>query len=126
MRSLVTLFLVLVFTRSDVQTSLLRAPGSLFQQMPDGRISNIYTLRILNKTSREFPVELRLEDAAGSIKVLGAGTLLIPKENSLQTSVLIEMARADLKGASTPLIIGVYSEGKRLETVKTAFVGPRQ
>ena len=30
---LITLFLVLVFTRSDVETALLRAPGSLFQRM---------------------------------------------------------------------------------------------
>jgi hypothetical protein len=124
--ALITLFLVLVFTRSDVETALLRAPGSLFQKLGDDRISNIYTLRVVNKTGHDIPVELRLLKHKGKIQVLGAGEFIVPKENSSQTSVLIELEEDDLDGASTHLEIGVYSHGKLLETVKTAFVGPRK
>jgi cytochrome c oxidase accessory protein FixG len=124
--ALITLFLVLVFTRSDVETALLRAPGSLFQKLGDDRISNIYTLRVVNKTGHDIPVELRLLNSEGTVKVLGAGEFIVPKENSSQTSVLIELEEDDLDGASTHLEIGVYSQGKLLETVKTAFVGPRK
>ena len=56
----------LIFTRSDVQTTLLRRPGALFQQMPDGHFSNLYTVRVVNKTSREIPIELKLENPAAS------------------------------------------------------------
>jgi polyferredoxin len=52
--ALVALFLFLLFTRSDVQTTLLRAPGALFQQMPNGRISNLYVVKLVNKTHREI------------------------------------------------------------------------
>jgi len=123
---LVALFLVLVFTRSDVETALLRAPGTLFQQTDKDHISNIYTLRVVNKTAHDIPVELKLLKGEGKIQVLGASDFTVPKESSSQTSVLIEIETKHLKDASTPLEIGVYSKGKLLETVKTAFVGPRK
>jgi len=45
----------LVFTRSDIQSTFLRAPGALFQQTPDGQINNLYLLKLVNKTSHECP-----------------------------------------------------------------------
>lgn len=123
---LVVLFLVLVFTRSDVETALLRAPGTLFQQTAEGHISNIYTLRVVNKTGHDIPVQLKFLKGQGKIMVLGASELVVLKETSTQTSVLIEMEKEQLKEAATPLEIGVYSKGKLLETVKTVFVGPRK
>jgi polyferredoxin len=123
---LITLFLVLVFTRSDVETALLRAPGTLFQETGDGHISNIYTLRVVNKTAHDIPVELKLLKGEGKIQVLGASQFIVAKESSSQTSVLIAVEKSHLNGPSTPLEVGVYSKGKLLETVKTAFVGPRK
>ncbi len=111
--------------RSDVEATVLRAPGSLFQQMPDGRFSNLYTVRVVNKTSREMPVELRLESPAGSLNVMGQGTIVVPAQKLSENSVLIELDPAVMKSGTTPLVIGVYSEGKELESLKTAFIGPR-
>ena len=54
-----------------METTLLRAQGALFQQMPDGHFSNLYTVRVVNKTSREMPVELKLENPAGELQVMG-------------------------------------------------------
>jgi hypothetical protein len=118
------LLLFLVFTRSDVQTSLLRAQGALFQQMPDGRFSNLYTVRVLNKTSLPVPLELRLEDPRGDLQVLGR-ELVAPPQKQVETSVLIELDRQVMTGGKTLLVVGVYSQGRKLETLKTAFVGPR-
>jgi cytochrome c oxidase accessory protein FixG len=115
----------LVFTRAQVQTTLLRAPGALFQQTPGGNIENIYTLKLVNKTSREIPVQLKLETSGGQLTVMGGHDLVVPKEQLTQTSVLIEMAPTALRGATTKLSIGVYSNGKLLEKIKTVFIGPR-
>jgi cytochrome c oxidase accessory protein FixG len=122
---LVTVLAVLIFTRSDVEATLLRAPGSLFQTMPDGRISNLYTVRVVNKTSRELPVELRLESPAGSLTVMGRGSLAVASQKTAQNSVLIELSASVMKSGNTPLVLGVYSNGKKLQTIKTSFVGPR-
>lgn len=122
--ALVVLLSVLVFTRSDVETLLLRAPGSLYQQLPDGRLQNLYTLKILNKTSHDIPVTLKLENVAGELSVVG-GKLLVPKDDLTKTSVLIKIPAGEMHGQTKKLVVGIYSGDKRIETVKTAFVGPR-
>jgi cytochrome c oxidase accessory protein FixG len=111
--------------RPEIEATVLRAPGSLFQQMPDGRYSNLYTIRVINKTSREMPVELRLENPAGTLTVMGPGTIMVAPQLLSENSVLIELDPAAMKSGTTPLVIGVYANGKKMETIKTAFIGPR-
>ena len=122
---LASLLGLLIFTRADVETTLLRAPGSMFQKMPDGRYSNLYTVRLVNKTSRDLPVELRLESPPGNIEVMGQGGTVAVAQKLMQNSILVELDPFDMKSGTTPVIIGVYSEGKKLQTLKTSFVGPR-
>jgi len=124
--ALIALFLFLVFTRAEIGTTLLRAPGALFQQTSEGKIQNLYTLKIINKTSRDLPLELKLENLSGTVRLMGASPFVVPKENLAQTSVLIELDPAALTGNSTKLKLGVYSSGQLLETVATGFVGPRK
>lgn len=117
---------ILVFTRSDVETLLLRAPGALYQQLNDGRIENLYTIKLLNKTTRDLDVHLKLEDMDGTISIMGTGELNVPRAALAQTSVLIAVKPNQLQGSTTKLRIGVYdAQGKKLETIKTVFVGPR-
>jgi cytochrome c oxidase accessory protein FixG len=117
-------FGVLLLTRSDVQAMLLRAQGALFQKMPDGHYSNLYTIRVVNKTSREVPVQLKLESPAGSLQVMGQA-IVAPPQKQAETSVLIELDPAVMKPRTTPVVVGVYSQGRRLEMLKTGFIGPR-
>ena len=58
--ALIGLWSVLVFTRPDVEAVVLRAQGALFQQMPDGRFSNLYTVKVVNKTRQRdaHPIEI--------------------------------------------------------------------
>lgn len=121
---LVGLETTLLLTRSDLDTTFLRAPGALFQQMPGGQISNLYVVKLINKTSRPIDAELRLENLTGKVSVLGPPLRLAPGQLS-QASVLVELDPAQLRGASTPLLLGVYAEGRRLQKLKTVFMGPR-
>ncbi|HWH70818.1 MAG TPA: FixG Ig-like domain-containing protein, partial [Candidatus Sulfotelmatobacter sp.] len=112
-------------TRSEVDTTLLRAPGALFQQTSEGKVSNLYLLKLTNKTQHEKPVELKLENIAGSLSILG-GQLQVPAEKQTEASVLVEIAPEKLASGNTPIVVGVYSTGKKIETIKTIFIGPRK
>ena len=122
--ALTGLLATLLITRSDVEATLLRAPGSLFQTMPDGRIANLYTIRIVNKTSQAIPVELKLEQPSGEVQVMAGGQLAVAPQKTFEDSVLIELDKGALQGGTTRLILGVYSHGKKIQTIKSAFVGP--
>jgi hypothetical protein len=116
---------ILMFTRADVETILLRAPGALYTQLGDGRIENLYTLKVINKTAREVPLEFKLENMRGEVNLMGDSDFRVTKDNLAQTSLLIVLDRDAVVSPSTKLKVGVYSNGKRLETVKTVFIGPR-
>jgi len=123
--ALIALFLVLVFTRPAVEAILLRAPGALFVQTDDGQIENLYTLKLVNKTMRELPVELKLENVSGKLNVMGEKNLVVPAGKLAETSVIVELNATNLTGGTTKLTVGVYTGGKRVQSVKTVFVGPR-
>ncbi len=118
------IFFTLLFTRSDVETVLLRAPGSLYQMTEAGNVNNIYLMKVINKTSKPEPVELHLVGREGVLKVMGP-PLVIPPGQLVQTSVLVELPPSSLTGHETPLKIDVTSRGKHLATVSTEFLGPR-
>jgi polyferredoxin len=115
----------LLLTRSEVDVTLLRAPGTLFEQSPDGKISNLYLLKLTNKTQQRKLVELRLENIQGSLTVLG-GELNLPAEKQSEASVLIELPADRLASGNTPVTVSVYSSRKRIENIKTIFIGPRK
>lgn len=114
----------MVFTRSEIETTFLRAPGALFQKIAKEKYENLYTVKVVNKTTREMPVEFKLENIQGDLQIMG-GALVVPKASLAQASVLVELDEHALKGANTKLKIGVYSGGKRIGDVETAFIGPR-
>ena len=96
----------------------------MFQLMPDGHLSNLYTVKVVNKTSRAIPVEFKLENVTGDLQVMG-GSVLVPPEQLAENSMLIDLDPALVKGGRVPIVIGVYAGGKKVETIKTGFIGPR-
>jgi cytochrome c oxidase accessory protein FixG len=117
--------LTMLLTRSEVDVTLLRAPGALFQQTPDGKISNLYLLKLTNKTHSGKLVDLKLDNIEGTLTVLG-GQLNLPAEKQTEASVLVEIAPASLKSGTTPIVVRAYSAGKPIERIKTVFIGPRR
>lgn len=123
---LVGVLVFLLATRDDVQATVLRAQGMLYQEQPDSvTISNLYNLRLINKTHNELPVELKLEDDIhGKIELVGKAGLTVPKEGSLERVFFVYLDKKDIHERKMPLKIGVYSGGKRIDVVKTNFLGP--
>lgn len=123
--ALVVLFGVLLFTRSELESTVLRAPGALFQVLPGNKISNLYTVKTINKSSCNLTIEFRLENFPADVKLMGASTFSAPKETIAQTSMLITADRDSLTSPKTKLRIAVFGDGKHMETINTVFIGPR-
>ncbi len=123
--ALIGVFLWLVLSRSPVETTFLRVSGSLYQSLPDGRIRNLFSVKMINKSHEPLPVEVRLENLPGSVRLMGATNPVVPVGQYLQTSALIDLEPAQLTGSTTELKLGVYSNGRLLERVATQFSGPR-
>ena len=120
---LVGVIVALVVMRSDVEATVLRTPGMLFQEQEDGRISNLYNFKVVNKTSREMPLRFELIGIPGEIKLVGKEVHL-EKAALAQGSLFILLDHEQLRGTKTKLTIGVFSGDRMIEEVSTTFVGP--
>ena len=116
---LVTLLLL----RTDIETTILRTPGMLYQDQQDNKISNLYNFKVVNKTLEQVPFEFRLEEVAGDIKMVGE-LLPVAGQSVGEGAMFIHLDRADLTGMSTKIKVGIYANGEKLQTIKTTFLGP--
>jgi cytochrome c oxidase accessory protein FixG len=113
----------LLITRKDVDATVLRAQGQLFQTQVDTRIANLYNIKLANKTRKDLPISLKLENIKGEIEVIGR-PLIVPAESYFQAPFFVKVNRSLIERRKTPLIIGVYQGNKKLTTETTTFLGP--
>lgn len=122
---LLSVFVGMLFLRNDVQATVLRIPGQLFEHKGD-KISNVYTYKLINKTIKDFDnVKFEILEPKGIIKNVGKAELHLKREDISQGTFFIEIDQALLEGDKTKVKIGVYSDGNLLETTTTNFLGPR-
>ncbi len=119
---LLVLFSVLLFTRTTIETTVLRTPGMLYQEHEDGKISNLYNFKLVNKSNEDMDIELKLMDDQGSIKLVGKN-IHLPKQGLSEGGFFIYYPSERVRSMKNKIKIGVYANGKLLETINTTFVG---
>ncbi len=121
--ALMGVLVTLLMIRSDLETTILRTPGMMYQERPDGAISNLYQLKMLNKSNNIYPVKLELMEPAGRIEMVGED-IVLRKQGMEAGAFFIIINPEELDGLSTSVEVGVFSDGVLLETVTTRFLGP--
>ncbi|MEN7546405.1 cytochrome c oxidase accessory protein CcoG [Rapidithrix thailandica] len=111
-------------SRGIVETTVLRAPGQMFHKAENGNIRNLYTVQVVNKTSEDLPIELKLKQPEGGTVEIVGETILLKAEQNVDGAFFIELPVDKLKGMKTPIEMEVYTDGKFLESVSTTFYGP--
>ena len=116
----------MLFLRNDVEARILRLPGQLYQHKENNIISNVYTYKVVNKTTEDITdVSYKLLSHKGEIKLVSNKNFVVPKQGLAEGTLFIEINQAALKGDKDKLEIGVYTKGKLIETAKSSFLGPR-
>lgn len=115
---------VLLTTRSDYDATILRAKGMLYQEQPNNQLSNLFTIKLVNKTREELPVELKVENFKDyKIQLIGKDIRVKPEAITMG-EFFVYLNKKDIVERKVKLEIGVYSHGKKIKTVKTNFLGP--
>lgn len=117
-------FVYLLVTRKLVETTMLRTPGMLYQKQEDGRISNLYSIEFVNKTFKELPVEIKLVEPKGEIKLIDGNKIMVHKESIGKSSFFLIMNPEDIHKISTMVKVEVWSNGELIEEMKSKFNGP--
>jgi cytochrome c oxidase accessory protein FixG len=121
---LLSLLVFLLVSRTDLDARLMRTAGMTYTTLPDGRISNLYNLKLANKTHEDIPFTLKLENINGEIEYVGSSDMIVKKEDYSHLQFFIKLNKGEIKSWKTELQIGMYANGEKIKTIMAKFIGP--
>lgn len=121
---LLSLLVFLLVSRTDLDARLMRTAGMTYTNLPDGRISNLYNLKLANKTHKDITYSLKLENMEGEIQMVGSGIPLVKKEDYSHLQFFVKLNRSQVTNWKTILSIGMYENDKKIKTIEAKFIGP--
>jgi cytochrome c oxidase accessory protein FixG len=121
--AMLAVLVVLLVTRKDFQTDIMRQRGTTFQMTEDGKVSNIFEINLINKTSNTYNIQLQVENNEGEIEMV-VQKLILKKENYLKERFIVKLPLSSIKNGKKIIHVKVLGNGEEIETVKTKFIGP--
>lgn len=115
---------VILVTRKDVTATVMRTPGILYQERGKDSTSNLYNIKLANKTTDELKLSVKLEDANGKIEIVGKPYVDVAKEGQGSGSFFIVLPNENVKARKTDLKLGLYNGDKKITSITTSFLGP--
>jgi len=124
---LIGLLTGMLFLRNDVEACVLRLPGQLYEHKDDNIISNVFTYKLINKTTKDINnIHFKLKKHKGIIKLVSTESeFTVPQQGFAEGTLFIEINERDLKSDKNKLFIEVYSGSELIETTTVNFLAPR-
>jgi cytochrome c oxidase accessory protein FixG len=121
---LIVVLVITVSNRKPLETTMLRIPGSTFQQVDSVTYSNLYQVKIINKTETDKNIQLRMVSPKSGNLQLATGQTGLEKQGMLESVLIVNLNKHDLAGGSTNIKIGIFEDETLLEVYSTNFIGP--
>lgn len=122
---LLTALVTLSSLRTEIDMTILRAPGKVYQEQADNKVSNLYMIKLINNTYKDVPIEIKIDNPDAELKIIGRDISLKSISVS-ETEFLILFPKDKIATTLIPLKISVLSEGKVIKEIKTSFIGPNK
>lgn len=115
----------LVSNRKPIETTILRTAGSLYQEVVDSYISNLYSIKVVNKSYIDRKITLKLVTPKnGQLRLVS--NISVKQDDLAESAFFIDIPKELIKSTKIPVTIDVLSDGKVVETIKTVFAAPIQ
>lgn len=121
---LVSLLSFILVTRKDVDGTIVRATGTLYQEVGKDSLSNLFVIKVINKTMQDLDITLKLENAPGYVKEVAGEQILVKKEDQSKATFFVTLPRSFIAKRKTEIRVGLYQQDKKITTLKTSFIGP--
>jgi cytochrome c oxidase accessory protein FixG len=113
-----------------IELKVLHERAPLFVALKDGSIQNKYTLKVLNKTTEDIPVEVSVSGPEGLVLV-GAEKEITARNGFVSpATVFLRIPRKQLTAEQVPItfyVKGTRSTGEILQTARVSvFIGPHR
>lgn len=113
-------FSSLIYKRENIQTTVLRASGTLYQSRGTDKTSNLYNAELVNKTNKEVEFTFRSQDSSDQIDFIQYATVL-PKEGTVHLTFFLIRKNNSIKKYKTEAVFEVLANDEVLSTATTSF-----
>jgi cytochrome c oxidase accessory protein FixG len=121
---LLSFFVYTLATRTSVETTILRTPGLIYQENGDGTLSNVYNIKILNKTHDPMNLDIKLlSHPEGVIKMAG-NTIRVEDQRLFESTFVVFLPNKLVTSDNLIIRFGIYKDNQLIETTESTFVGP--
>ena len=121
--TLVGILSLLLASRKPIEATILRTPGILYQEIIEDHITNMYNIKVVNKSYDERDITLRLvEPTDGIIRMIKE--LKLNSDDINESVFFVDIPISSITNTRVPIIIDVLSNGESIETYETAFIAP--
>ncbi len=115
---------VILFTRKDIDATIMRTPGQLFQERGIDSISNLYNIKLVNKTVDPIDLTIKVFDNQGKIEIIGKPYIKVEKEGQGSGSFFVVLPKKSIHSRKTQVMLELYEGNKLVTSMKTNFLGP--
>ncbi|MDR6942766.1 cytochrome c oxidase accessory protein CcoG [Mucilaginibacter pocheonensis] len=120
---LMTVLCYFIFSRADMDMTVMRSAGMLYQEQKGGLISNIYNAEIINKSNTSRDIVIKPENPAVKVKYIQQPGR-ISAGGSVKTVFFLMIPASMIHMPKTDIKINLLLNNKIIQTVSTTFVGP--
>jgi cytochrome c oxidase accessory protein FixG len=114
----------LLVTRTDLDVTVVRAKGTLFYTEQDGRVSNLYNVKVINKTKDDMPLTFVYDLEGAEIRLVGDKEIIVKKDSLIDTQFFIVLPADKIEKQKDKIKLQVLSNGKVITEELTTFIGP--
>jgi cytochrome c oxidase accessory protein FixG len=121
---LLVVLTALLFTRKDIGATVMRTPGILYQERGADSVSNLYNIKMVNKTTRPIPLSILVEGGRGKVEIVGKEQIIVQEEGQGAGSFFVVLPKQMIHKRKTQIKLGLYQGNKKIAVVETSFLAP--
>ncbi len=121
---LIGIMSALLFSRTEIETTILRTPGMRYQTNDNGSISNLYNYKLINKSNKDLIFHFIPVDSKIELKLVGHEPALI-KQEVVEGAFFISAPLEYFKAGKAKTDLEIQDdEGRVIESVEISIMGP--
>jgi polyferredoxin len=121
---LISGFFIAVAQRTLIEVDVLRDRNALYRRLDDGRIENVYTIKVINKDTAPHTFHLRVEGLDGATLDTDEATHLVPAEGVLSVIARIQVPASVQGGHDIEVIATTRDDANIVSSAEARFIAP--
>jgi len=113
----------LIITRAKFDATVLRVPGQVLQENPDGTVSNLYRIKIVSKSMRPESYRLALDSKDARIEYVGKHLDSLYTGKSAEETFFIKVDTGKVMRRKEQYTLRILSGDELIQTKEVTFIG---